>query len=74
MPEIDPHLILSSGTTLLRDLLETLGFIDKLPLVLEAYMVGPKDAFKVTLSCACMAFLAALCLEWKSVKVVSRLI
>ena len=69
VPEIDPHLILSSGATLLRDLLEKLGFIDKLPLVLEAYMVGLKDAFKVTLTCACMAFLVALCLEWKSVKV-----
>ena len=69
MPEIDPRLILSSGVTLLRDLLEKLGFIDKLPLVLEAYMVGLKDAFKVTLSCACMAFLVALCLERKSVKV-----
>ena len=49
VPEIDPRLILSSGVTLLRDLLEKLGFIDKLPLVLEAYMVGLKDAFKVTL-------------------------
>ena len=69
VPEIDPRLILSSGVTLLRDLLEKLGLIDKLPLVLEAYMVGLKDAFNVTLSCACVAFLVALCLEWKSVKV-----
>ena len=69
VPEIDPHLILGTGTTMLRDVLEKLGFIDKLPLVLEAYMVGLKDAFTVSLACACVALLVALCFEWKSVKV-----
>ena len=68
VPEIDPRVFLLTGATTIRDVLGGLGMLDKLQLVLEAYMVGLKDAFRVAVACACAAFLATLCLEWRNVK------
>jgi MFS family permease len=68
VPDIDPKLLLDAGATQIRKVLVQLGKLDELEGAIEAYMVGLKDAYRVTVACTVVAFLAACFLEWKSVK------
>ena len=68
LPDLDSHILLRVGATELRSLLSGLGMIDRLPVVLQAYMVGLIDSFRVTVGCASAAVLSTLFLEWRSVK------
>ncbi|KAG7113985.1 hypothetical protein HYQ44_008687 [Verticillium longisporum] len=65
---IEPRIFINSGADQVRELLENLGREDALGDVLDAYMVGLRDTFYVTLACAAVAFVACAGLEWKSVK------
>jgi hypothetical protein len=68
IPDLDPLLLLATGATELRDVLTKIGRQDELPHVLQVYMAGIKDAFRVTVGLACAAVLATLFVEWKSIK------
>ncbi|KAG7130180.1 MFS-type efflux pump MFS1 like protein [Verticillium longisporum] len=68
VPGIEPRIFINSGADQVRELLENLGREDALGDVLDAYMVGLRDTFYVTLACAAVAFVACAGLEWKSVK------
>jgi len=68
VPDIDSGFLLSTGATQLRDALTTLGKQDELPQVLKVYMVGIRDAFRVSVGLASAAVLTTLFVEWKSIK------
>jgi Fungal trichothecene efflux pump (TRI12) len=67
-PDIDPKLLLNAGATMIRSVLQRIGKLNELANAIEAYMVGLKDAYRVTIACSAVAFLAACFLEWRSVK------
>jgi predicted MFS family arabinose efflux permease len=65
---IEPSLFINIGASEIKDTLESMGRLDALPTVLEAYMEGLRNTYYVSLACAIAAFLACLCFQWKSVK------
>ena len=65
---IDPQLFLHSGATLVRPILTEIHREDALEGVLQAYVLGLTHCFTISVACACAAFIAAACLQWKSVK------
>jgi hypothetical protein len=67
-PSVNPVTVLSTGATEIRRVLIQMGQGDQLPGIYQAYMVGLKDAYRVSLALTCVAFVAACCLEWRSVK------
>ncbi|KAK1975019.1 major facilitator superfamily transporter [Colletotrichum cereale] len=67
-PGIDPAVFVNSGADQVRGILTQMGRADLIPVVLEAYMVGLRHAFYVTLAAGCGAFAACLGFQWKSVK------
>ncbi|KAM0331554.1 hypothetical protein ACHAQA_003232 [Verticillium albo-atrum] len=68
VPGIDPHIFINSGADQVREVLKKLGREEALDAVLDAYMVGLRDTFYVTLACAAAALVACCGLQWKSVK------
>jgi len=68
VPDIDPLLLLATGATELRDVLTKIGKLDEMPEVLKVYMVGLKDAFRVSVGLASAAVLTTIFVEWKSIK------
>ena len=67
-PTVDPRAIVGAGATEMRHVLATLGQLDQLDAVIRAYMSGLRDAYRVSLALALVAFVASCFLEWKSVK------
>ncbi|KAK1970741.1 major facilitator superfamily transporter [Colletotrichum sublineola] len=67
-PSINPAIFINSGADQVRGILTQMGRADLIPVVLEAYMVGLRHTFYVTLAGACASFFVCLGLEWKSVK------
>jgi hypothetical protein len=67
-PWLSPTLLLDAGATEIRNVLSRLGRSADLQDVLRGYMVGLVDVYRVTLACACAAFVASLFFEWRSVK------
>ncbi|KAF6842960.1 major facilitator superfamily transporter [Colletotrichum musicola] len=67
-PGIDPAIFINGGADQVRSILTQMGRPDAIPAVLEAYMVGLRHTYYVTVACAVAAFVACLGLEWKSVK------
>ncbi|KAJ5674172.1 major facilitator superfamily domain-containing protein [Penicillium macrosclerotiorum] len=67
-PEVSPNVIVGAGATEMRHVLSQTGQLDQLGNVIKAYMSGLRDAYRVSLALACVAFVASLFLEWKSVK------
>ncbi|KAI9778732.1 MAG: hypothetical protein M1839_007963 [Geoglossum umbratile] len=67
-PDIDPKLLLNAGATMIRTVLERAGKLNELQGAIEAYMVGLRDTYRVTIACCVVAFIAACFLEWRSVK------
>ncbi|KAF6795007.1 major facilitator superfamily transporter [Colletotrichum sojae] len=67
-PGIDPAIFINGGADQIRSILTQMGRPDAIPAVLEAYMVGLRHTYYVTVACAVAAFVACLGLEWKSVK------
>jgi hypothetical protein len=64
MPGVDVAAISSAGVGDIRNLVSE----EQLPLLLEAYNDAVTSTFYVAAGCACVAFVAALFVEWKSVK------
>jgi predicted MFS family arabinose efflux permease len=67
-PDVPSGAILNSGATQVRAVLASLGKSGSLEEVIQSYVVGLRDAFRVTLACAVVAFVISLFFEWKSVK------
>ncbi|KAJ5645674.1 MFS toxin efflux pump [Penicillium longicatenatum] len=65
---VDPSAIIGAGATEMRKVLSTLGRLDQLDGVIQAYMSGLRDTYRVSLALMIAAFVAACFLEWKSVK------
>ena len=68
VPELPPDALLHAGATQIRNVLASVGLSDKLRGALIAYVKGLTNTYYISVACACVAFLAACCLEWKSVK------
>ncbi|KAJ5438482.1 major facilitator superfamily domain-containing protein [Penicillium daleae] len=67
-PNVSPAAVIGAGATEMRHVLTQLGQLDQLDGVIKAYMSGLRDAYRVSLAIAVVAFVASLFLEWKSVK------
>jgi MFS family permease len=67
-PRVDPGVVLGGGATRLREALAREGMEEALPAVLEAYMAGLVDVFRMSAACAAAAVVTACCFEWRSVK------
>jgi hypothetical protein len=67
-PWLNPTLLLNSGATEIRDVLNRLGRSDDLQDVLKGYMVGLVDSFWVVFGCTCAALVTTSFFEWRSVK------
>ena len=65
---VDPSAIIRAGATEMRNVLSTLEELDQLDGVIQAYMSGLRDTYRVSLALMIAAFVAACFLEWKSVK------
>ncbi|TDZ17067.1 Efflux pump aflT [Colletotrichum orbiculare MAFF 240422] len=68
VPDLDPYIFVNGGVDQVRNILTQMGRPDVIPQVLEAYMVGLRHTYYVTVACAAAAFVACLGLQWKSVK------
>ncbi|TEA18953.1 Efflux pump aflT [Colletotrichum sidae] len=68
VPDLDPYIFVNGGVDQVRNILTQMGRPDAIPQVLEAYMVGLRHTYYVTVACAAAAFVACLGLQWKSVK------
>ena len=64
IPNFDPSIVANGGATTLRNSVSP----DLLPAVLGAYNQSIQKIWYLALGLACLAFLAAFGLEWKSVK------
>jgi len=67
-PNLPPHLMVNTGATAIRGVLANIGQENQLENVLEAYVMGLKDCYRVVVAVSGMAFLCACIFEWKSVK------
>ncbi|KAH8590073.1 putative MFS toxin efflux pump [Bisporella sp. PMI_857] len=67
-PELDPKLMVNTGATAIRGVLEQTGQEDLLIPALKAYVNGLKDTFRVVVATAAAAFLFTCLFEWRSVK------
>ncbi|PYH99749.1 MFS general substrate transporter [Aspergillus ellipticus CBS 707.79] len=67
-PEVSPKEIMDAGATSFRSALAEAGQMDALDAVLNAYMNGLKDVFRVTIALTLFSFIASVLLEWRSVK------
>jgi hypothetical protein len=67
-PELDPKVMVHTGATAIRGVLEQLGQEDQLTNVLKAYVSGLDNTFRVVLACSAVAFLFTCLFEWRSVK------
>ncbi|EAW07570.1 MDR family MFS transporter [Aspergillus clavatus NRRL 1] len=67
-PSVDPVEIVKAGATEVRHVLDVLGKTDQLDGVINAYMSGLRDSYRVSLALTVVAFAVSLLMEWKSVK------
>jgi hypothetical protein len=65
---INPSIFINSGASEIKNVLEQMHRLDAFDTVLEAYMIGLRNTYYISVACAACAFLACLGLEWKSVK------
>lgn len=65
---IDPKIFINSGASEIGDVLERMGRSDAFETVVEAYMVGLRDTYYISVACAGCAFITCCCFEWRSVK------
>ncbi|KAI9151768.1 MFS toxin efflux pump (AflT) [Paramyrothecium foliicola] len=65
---IEPTIFINIGASEIKETLESMGRLDALPTVLEAYMKGLRNTYYASLACAICALIACACFQWKSVK------
>ncbi|KUI69640.1 Putative HC-toxin efflux carrier TOXA [Cytospora mali] len=68
VPGLDPDVLINSGASQVRSVLEGLGLEEYVGVVLEAYLVGLRNAYYISVACAAGAFCAALGLSWVNIK------
>lgn len=67
-PDVDSSVIISAGATDIRSALATLGQLDALPGVIESYVDGLRNTYRLSMALMIVAFVAACFLEWRSIK------
>ncbi|KAK4194569.1 putative MFS toxin efflux pump [Triangularia verruculosa] len=67
-PGIDPALILNSGASQIRQVLERIGRPEAVEEVLAAYVLGLKNTYYISTAAAACAFLVTFVLDWKPIK------
>ncbi|KAL7938470.1 MFS general substrate transporter [Trichoderma chlorosporum] len=65
---IDPQLFIKSGASEIKSVLEGIGRLDAFDAVLNAYMLGLRHTYYISVACAGCAFLCCITFQWKSVK------
>lgn len=65
---LDPFIFINSGASQVGSILEKMQLSQLKDAVLTAYVHGLRDSYYITVACASGAVLAALGLEWRSVK------
>ncbi|KAL7817655.1 MFS general substrate transporter [Trichoderma aethiopicum] len=65
---INPQLFINSGASEIKSVLAGIDRLDALDSVLEAYMLGLRHTYYISVACAGCAFLCCLGFEWRSVK------
>ncbi|KAL6892780.1 MFS general substrate transporter [Trichoderma longibrachiatum] len=65
---INPQLFINSGASEINSVLAGIDRLDALDSVLEAYMLGLRHTYYISVACAGCAFLCCLGFEWRSVK------
>ncbi|KUI53575.1 Putative HC-toxin efflux carrier TOXA [Cytospora mali] len=68
VPGLDPDVLINSGASQVRSVLKGLGLEEYVGVVLEAYLVGLRHAYYISVACAAGAFCAALGLSWVNIK------
>ncbi|KAK0662960.1 putative MFS toxin efflux pump [Cercophora samala] len=67
-PGIDPAVILNSGASQIRQVLERIGRLDAVEEVLAAYVLGLRNTYYISVAAAGCAFLVTFVLDWKPIK------
>ncbi|KUL91678.1 hypothetical protein ZTR_01271 [Talaromyces verruculosus] len=67
-PGVDSSVIISAGATDIKSALATLGQLDALQGVIESYVDGLRDTYRLSMALMLVAFVAACFLEWRSIK------
>ena len=67
-PGVDPSVIISAGATDIRSALANLGQLDALPGVIESYVEGLRNTYRLSMALMIVAFVAACFMEWRSIK------
>ncbi|KAF9892617.1 hypothetical protein FE257_001019 [Aspergillus nanangensis] len=67
-PTVNPAVIVKAGATEMREVLSGLHLEDQLSGVIDAYLSGLKDTYRVALALFVVAFVVSCFFEWRSVK------
>lgn len=67
-PGIDPAIILNSGASQIRQVLERIGRPEAVERVLAAYVLGLRNTYYISVAAAGCAFLVTFVLDWKPIK------
>ncbi|GES65959.1 MFS toxin efflux pump [Aspergillus terreus] len=67
-PKVNPADIVKAGATEMREVLIRLHLEDQLSGVIDAYLSGLKDTYRVALALFLVSFVASCFFEWRSVK------
>ncbi|KAK0726270.1 major facilitator superfamily domain-containing protein [Apiosordaria backusii] len=67
-PGIDPALVLNSGASQIRQVLERIGRSEAVDEVLAAYVLGLRNTYYISVAAAACAFLVTFVLDWKPIK------
>lgn len=67
-PGVDPSMIISAGATDIRSALAASGQLDALLGVIEAYVAGLRDTYRLSMALMIVAFVAACFMEWRNIK------
>lgn len=67
-PELDAQVMINTGATAIRGVLEKTGQSDQLVPALKAYASGLQNTYRVVTAVSAVAFVMACFFEWKSVK------
>lgn len=67
-PDIDPTIFINAGASQVRNILAQLHLESATNAVLTAYLQGLRNTYYITAACAAAAFVAALGLDWKTIK------
>jgi hypothetical protein len=68
IPDLNPQLLINTGATAIRSMLQEQGRENELRQAIEAYVYALKDCYRVSLAVAGVSFFAACFFEWKNVK------